>query len=215
MTTMSFDRIAPHYRWLEAVLAGSVLQRARTTWMAAIPPPRQALLAGEGHGRFLATALAAWPDTRFLCLDASRVMLQTASRQVAPSDRPRVDFLHTSLPDWHPPASSFDLVVTHFFLDCFTPDLLDPVVETLAAAATPGAAWLIADFTLPDAGPSRWRAAAIHALMYAFFRRATRIPARRLTPPEPLLARHGFLNTHATTFEWGLIRSALWQRQPP
>lgn len=211
---MSFDRIAPHYRWLEAILAGNVLQRARTAWLAATPPPRQALLAGEGHGRFLAAALAAWPDTRFLCLDASTVMLQTAARQVATKDRPRVSFLHTSLPDWHAPAPTFDLVVTHFFLDCFTSALLDPVIESLAAAATPRAAWLIADFTLPDAGPPRWRAAAIHTLMYAFFRRATRIPARHLTPPEPLLARHGFFSTHSTTFEWGLIRSGLWQRRP-
>lgn len=37
---MSFDRIAPHYRWLEAILAGNVLQRARTAWLAATPPPR-------------------------------------------------------------------------------------------------------------------------------------------------------------------------------
>ena len=28
---MSFDRLAPHYTWMEAVLAGPRLQRCRTT----------------------------------------------------------------------------------------------------------------------------------------------------------------------------------------
>lgn len=67
---MSFDRLARHYRWMEAVLAGQTLQRARTAWLANVGTPRRALLAGEGNGRFLEAAVLALPTTRFLCVDA-------------------------------------------------------------------------------------------------------------------------------------------------
>ena len=67
---MNFDRLASHYRWMDAVLAGHTLQRARTAWLGDIGTPRRALLAGAGNGRFLAAAVQSLPTTRFVCVDA-------------------------------------------------------------------------------------------------------------------------------------------------
>ena len=50
---MSFDHLAPHYRWMEWLLAGSKPQRCRTTFLDTLPTARHALLLGEGNGRFL------------------------------------------------------------------------------------------------------------------------------------------------------------------
>lgn len=209
---MSFDRLARHYRWMEAALAGKTLQRARTAWLGELQASRRALLVGEGNGRFLSAALVALPETQFLCVDASAAMLALCRRAVPRRDVPRVEYLCRTLPDWVPARGEFDLVVTHFFLDCFPAPILDRVVACLADSATPQAAWLLADFVLPAQGPARWRARVVHALMYGFFRRATRIPARRLVPPESRLQTRGFVCTHRQEFEWRLIRSTLWRR---
>ncbi|HXC98086.1 MAG TPA: hypothetical protein VN048_02010, partial [Verrucomicrobiae bacterium] len=38
--TADFDLLAPHYRWMEWLLAGPKLHRCRTAFLPAIPPPR-------------------------------------------------------------------------------------------------------------------------------------------------------------------------------
>jgi hypothetical protein len=110
------------------------------------------------------------------------------------------------------PEEKYEAIVTCLFLDCFPPDLLAMVIRHLAGAAAARAKWLVTDFALPESGPARWRARAVHAIMYAFFRIAVALPARRLTRPDALLASLGFQRTHRHEFEWGLIRSDLWQR---
>jgi ubiquinone/menaquinone biosynthesis C-methylase UbiE len=189
---MSFDLLAPHYTWMERVLAGPRLQRARTAWLDVLAPCRAVLVAGVGHGHFVARAAQRFPQLQFTCVDASAGMLRQAAartRQIlgAEAAARRVAFVHGALPAWAPPAACFDAIVTHFFLDCFAPAELGPVVETLARAARGPAVWLLADFAIPPGGLARQRARCTHALMYAFFRRVTRIGARRLTEPDPWL----------------------------
>jgi SAM-dependent methyltransferase len=210
---MSFDLLAPHYGWMEAVLAGPRLQRCRTTWIDRLAGCRHLLVAGVGHGPSLAVVLRAHPGLRITCVDASAGMLAHARRraQAAGADLARLTFVQATLPDWHP-VEKFDAVATHFFLDCFPPEQLQAVVATLAAGATPNARWIISDFAVPARGWRRLRARAIHALMYLFFRLATRLPARRLTRPDSLLEQAGFQLLGRRTTEWGLLQADLWQR---
>jgi len=209
---MSFDRLAPHYGWMETVLAGPRLQRVRTTWIGELAGCRHLLVAGVGHGPALATVLRLHPALRITCVDASAGMLHHARRraQRAGADLTRLTFVHAALPGWQP-AERFDAIATHFFLDCFSPEQLGVVVAELAALAAPGARWIVSDFALPAHGARRWRARAIHALMYRFFRVATRLPARRWTSPDPLLERAGFRLSGRRTSEWGLLQADLWQ----
>ena len=210
---MSFDHLAPHYGWMEAVLAGPRLQRCRTTWIGRLAGCRHLVVAGVGHGPVLATLLQTHPALRITCVDASAGMLRHAQRraQRAGADLSRLAFVHASLPDWRP-AERFDAIATHFFLDCFPPEQLAAVVATLAAAAAPDARWIVSDFAVPTHGWRRIRARAVHALMYGFFRVVTRLPARRWTNPDALLERAGFQLVGRRTSEWGLLQADLWQR---
>lgn len=211
---MSFDRLAPHYTWMEKVLAGSRLQRSRVAWLEALDGRERILIAGVGHGHFLRSCAKRFPAARIVSLDASAGMLRRAEARArrAGVRMERLEFVHAELPAWRPRAGEFDAVVTHFFLDCFPPTELGLVVDALATGARPDACWLLCDFAVPARGWARQRARAVHALMYAFFRRATRIRARRVTDPDPLLAAAGFTLARRRTAEWGLIRSDLWQR---
>lgn len=210
---MSFDRLAPHYRWLERVLAGPRLQRCRTTWLPELAGCRRLLVAGAGHGPALPLFLRAHPELHITCVDASAGMLAAAeaNARCQGADLGRLAFVRAELPGWTP-AARFDAIATHFFLDCFPPDRLRDVVAALADAATPDARWIVSDFAVPARGAARLRARAVHGLMYTFFRLATRLPARHLTPPDPLLAAAGFRLRGRRTSEWGLLQADLWQR---
>lgn len=208
---MNFDRLAPHYDWLEALTAGPRLQRVRTAWLGELRGRRRILSVGEGHGRFAAACVAAHPTAELTCIEASPRMLARAQTRLGPAAA-RVDWQCSDFLAWTPPAEKFDAIVTCFFLDCFPPETLAVVIDRLAACATADASWLVADFAVPDRGAARWRARAVHALMYAFFRGVVRLPARRLTPPGTALCAHGFDLVGRREFEWGLLRADLWRR---
>jgi ubiquinone/menaquinone biosynthesis C-methylase UbiE len=207
---MNFDRLAPHYDWLEDLTAGSRLQRARTRWLGALAGCQNVLSMGEGHGRFAAAFLARYPGARLTCVEASPGMIEVA-RQRTCAWADRVRWVTAEALAWRP-TEKYDAIVTCFFLDCFTPDTLAAAVKHLANCAEEQARWLVADFTLPAAGPARWRAQAVHALMYRFFRVTAGHPARYLTRPDGLLAAHGFRLLRRQEFDWGLVHSDVWQR---
>jgi ubiquinone/menaquinone biosynthesis C-methylase UbiE len=211
---MSFDRLAPHYGWMETLLAARKLQRCRTAFLSRTLEARNVLILGEGNGRFLAECRQRLKSARITCIDASSGMLDQSRKRLSRLGLSvdRVDFMRADVLQWAAPQRVFDLIVTHFFLDCFRADQLPRLVSVLAEAARPGAAWLIADFQVPDAGFGRWRALLIHRVMYVFFRWAAALPARRLTSPDPFFRSCGFVLRERQISDWGLLRSDFWER---
>jgi len=208
---MNFNRLARHYDWLEALTAGGRLQRARTHWLDALAGRRRILSVGEGHGRFAAACLARFPEAELTCVEASPAMLAVAQARTRGMTG-RVRWEGRDALAWQP-DQAYDAIVTCFFLDCFTPDALAAVVGHLGACATENAVWLVSDFNVPSRGLARWRARAVHALMYVFFRVVTQLPARRLTPPDAELERQGFVLAGRHETEWGLLRADVWERR--
>jgi ubiquinone/menaquinone biosynthesis C-methylase UbiE len=212
---MSFDRLAPHYRWMEFVLAGEKLQRCRTAFLERVSAPEHILIWGEGNGRFLVECCRKWRNARIVCADASERMLALANERLEQRglDASGIEFLRADVLEWSPMKKTFDLVVTHFFLDCFREDQLQQIIDKVAFAACPTASWLLADFHTPLAGLKMWRAALILKMMYLFFRVVTRLPARKLTSPDPYLTNNDFFLRERHVTEWGLLHSDLWQRE--
>jgi ubiquinone/menaquinone biosynthesis C-methylase UbiE len=210
---MSFDRLARHYRWMEYVLAGSKLQRCRTAFLNRVLDTRHALIVGEGNGGFLSAFLKANPSAQVTCVDGSARMLECARLRLRREGTfpDHVAFIHSDILAWTPPRAQFDLLVTHFFLDCFRPEQLEVILNRLGAAAVPESYWLISDFREPSVGLAKWRARSILSLMYFFFRCVTHLPAKRLTAPDALLERNGFALQSRLLSEWGLLHADLWR----
>jgi ubiquinone/menaquinone biosynthesis C-methylase UbiE len=212
---VSFDAIAPWYRTLETIAFGNALQRARRACLAEIQAPRRALIVGEGNGRFLEELLRAYPNASIDCVDASGRMLELARRRMeraAPELAGGIRFLQRDITSWMADERSYDLIVTHFVLDCFPETILPRVIDRLAAAADAKADWLVADFCLPQSGLVRLRARAWLALMYRFFRLTARIEANELVDPGPFLQSAGFMLSSQHLFRGGLLKSQWWRR---
>jgi SAM-dependent methyltransferase len=211
---VSFDAVAPWYRALETITFGNALQQARVACLGDIGSPRRALIAGEGNGRFLAALLHRQPLIRIDCVDSSQRMLDLARRHILQTNSDeirRVAFLRHDVVSWTP-NDRYDLLVTHFFLDCFSTRQVGLIVAKLAQAAAPDAIWLLADFRLPEAGFARRHARAWLAIMYWFFRCVAGIEARELIDPSPFLHAEGFIRQRQDLFRNGMLKSELWRK---
>ena len=209
---MSFGLIAPHYRWLEKIVFGNALQRARTRWIDTIARPKRTLIVGEGDGRFLCELVRAFPKIDVDCVDASEAMLQLARarlRRMHPESFSRVHFVCEDILQWSP-RKSYDLLVTHFFLDCFPGRELQAIIAKLASAAEPGAVWLIADFTIPRKRFARAHARLWLRMMYTFFRATSGIAANELVDPTPYLDGHGFIQASENLSRGRMLRSDVY-----
>jgi ubiquinone/menaquinone biosynthesis C-methylase UbiE len=207
---VSFDRLAPHYHWLETLGFGFVMQKARTRWIETVPPPKRVLTVGEGTGDFLHTFVRVHRNAVVDCVDTSARMLQSARLRSSGSVN-RVRFFNEDILSWTP-LESYDLLVTNFVLDCFPRDELELVVRKLAGVATPGAYWLLAEFCIPKTIFARTHAKIWLATLYWFFRTTTGIRAKRLVDPTPELQANGFVCLKRSEWRLGLIKSELWQK---
>ena len=211
---MSFDRIARSYGVLETVAAGTKMHRCRVAFLDEIPVPRNVLLAGEGHGRFLLELVRRYPEARIVVVDSSAAMLRVARNRLLEhgTSHARVDFVHADILQWDAPAGCFDLIVTHFFLDCFTAESLAAVVARLGGVASTDAHWLLADFQIARSRWARLRCRLIVGLLYRFFRVVCGLAADSLASADGDLGMAGFHRHRQTTYEWGLLKSEWWRR---
>jgi ubiquinone/menaquinone biosynthesis C-methylase UbiE len=210
---VSFDRIASHYRWLETLVFGNQLQEARLAFLRGIESPRRVLIVGEGNGRFLAEFVRAHPGAAVDCVEASARMIELTLRRL--KKQSRVQFIQADIGDLKLVPNSYDLIVTHFFLDCFGKRTLAAVIAKLANSATPHAHWLVADFFEPTTRRRKLRARVLVALMYSFFRVVAGIEARHLVDYRPFLKAHGFVLVGAVQSPNEVIRSEVWRRNLP
>jgi len=212
---VSFDPLALWYQTLERIAFGDDLQRCRVACLGEIATPHRVLIVGEGDGRFLCELLRLHPGVEVDCLDESRRMLLLARERIErelPERARGVRFLQQDIRSWDAPEQHYDLLVTHFVLDCFPEAVLGGVIKKLAGAATDDANWLLADFCVPANGMARLRARAWLGTMYLFFRITARIPATELIDPTPFMQGEGFDVARQHLFRQGMLKSEMWRR---
>ncbi len=211
---MNFDRVARVYRWLEYVVFGLALQRARVRWIDDLGQPRRGLIIGEGDGRFVSSLLQRWPGLQIDCVEASPRMIELAQRRLRSMgiDASSVKFIQKDIGDWEP-QGPYDLVVTHFLLDCFNENQLRRIVPRIAAVLSAGGIWLLADFVLPERGIGRRCARFLIPLMYWFFRTFSGLQTNRLIDPTSCLMVNGLECIDRAISLGGMIKSERWRRE--
>jgi ubiquinone/menaquinone biosynthesis C-methylase UbiE len=196
------DPIARWYRWLEYFGFGRALERRRFAFLAEAIDARRILILGEGDGRFLAKLVQENRSAVIDCADLSGKMLELA-RARAGTDR--ITYHHADALTLPLPEAEYDLIVTHFFLDCLEDGDAAALVSKIAGATLPGAQWIVSEFREPSA----W-AGAIVGMLYFFFRITTGLRARTLIDHRGLLLRHGLVLMREENGRFGLLASELW-----
>jgi SAM-dependent methyltransferase len=209
-----FDRLAGIYRWMEWAAFGPWLRWCRCAFLGELDGCRNALVLGDGDGRFTARLLAANPMVRVDAVDASPAMLRALTRRAGRNgDRVRIHLADARL--WQPPGPVYDLVVTHFFLDC----LRTAEVESLAAKvrdfSSSRAVWIISEFALPEGWFGRMVARPVVWGLYRAFGWLTRLRVRNLPDYRGALRRAGFVPARQRSWLGGLLTSELWVVDEP
>jgi len=108
------------------------------------------------------------------------------------------------------PKGPYDLVVTHFFLDCFNQPDLDSLIARITPALAPGALWLISDFRIPI-GPMRLPAKLLIRSLYLAFRILTGLRTVRLPDYATPLTHAGLTGIAHEHRLAGLLTTELWR----
>jgi hypothetical protein len=109
-----------------------------------------------------------------------------------------------------PLARGYDLVVTHFFLDCFTQADLDALVTRIASTLAPGALWLVSDFRIPT-GLMRLPAEVFIRSLYLAFRVLTGLRTTHLPDHVTALTRSGLVCVAYRHSLAGVLTTELWR----
>jgi ubiquinone/menaquinone biosynthesis C-methylase UbiE len=208
-----FDHLAPIYRWLEYLTFGPFLQRCRVQFVPQVAHCRRALILGDGDGRFTARLLRENPAIRVHAVDASSRMMECLRQN---SDRygVRLTTEVTDIRTWMPANSAqYDLVVTHFFLDCLGTPEVEVLGRRLSAVLSPNALWLVSEFAIPPTFFGRTIAAPLVACLYRVFRRITNLIQQSLPDHPSALAASGWSLQTERAYLGGLLTSQLWKRR--
>jgi ubiquinone/menaquinone biosynthesis C-methylase UbiE len=207
----NFNPIARPYRWLEYLTLGPTLQQTRLHYLPSLTQEKSALILGDGDGRFLFQLLSQNPHLQADAIDTSTTMLHLLRQRCAPYAN-RLQTHQTNALTFPPePTKKYDLIVTHFFIDCLTQTDLETLITKITPHLTPQAIWLISDFRIPPTGPMRPIAQAYIRSLYLAFRILTNLRVTALPDHTTPLTRSNFTRIGQHHRLAGLLTTELWQ----
>ncbi|HZD78117.1 MAG TPA: class I SAM-dependent methyltransferase [Acidobacteriaceae bacterium] len=210
-----FDRLARPYRWMEYFSFGSYLHECRKLRLEEMALCKRALVYGDGDGRFLAELVRRAPEIQATAVDASSKMLHQLARRL-PGEA-QVRLVHADALEYAPagsPGTPFDLVVSHFFLDCFNEAEIASLLAHVNAAVEKSALWVISDFAIPLRMPGRLMGWWIVHGLYIAFGLLTGLKTRRLPDHARVLRESGWMLEDRRELLWGVLTSERWRRSP-
>ena len=180
-TDHGYDQLAGRYQLLEKLMFGSHLNRSRTALLTSIPECRSALVLGDGDGRLLEALLTIQPECQITSIDQSQRMLEIQQERLAHHPRrDNVNWRQQDARELEGFGYQFDLLVSAFFLDCFTSQELATHLPLWLNTLRPGGHFYFVDFQEPGSGWKRLRGKLSLTLMHHFFRCCTNLQNRRL-----------------------------------
>ncbi len=206
----NFNRLAQIYRWAEWFTFGPMLSKCRNVFLPEMESRQSALVIGDGDGRFTARLLQQNPHIFVEAIDSSEAMLLELTRR-AKSNAGRLKMRNVDAVEFIPASPEYDLVVTHFFLDCLSTDEVARLAARLRENVAEGALWVVSEFAVPKTRYGRLVAKPLIAALYRAFGMLTGLRIRRLPDYPTVLAQSGFKLMARHERLCGLLVSELWQ----
>lgn len=213
-----FNPLARLYRWMEFTTFGPFLSLTRRAFLHRLTQARCALVLGDGDGRFTASLVRENSNVNVDAVDCSGAMLDALLRRAQSHDgRVRVHLADAR--NWQTPAPilgrPYDLIATHFFLDCLSTPEVRSLAGKLGGAASPSALWVVSEFSVPAGWFGRLVARPIVASLYFSFGLLTGLAVRTLPDHVSALRDAGFTLLERRTRLGGLLVAELWSAGGP
>jgi SAM-dependent methyltransferase len=194
---------------MELFTFGPWLGRCRCAFLGDLTGCRRAVVLGDGDGSFTAQLLRANPTIEIEAVDLSATMLRALLSR-AGHNAARVRVHCADARTWQPAHLPYDLIVTHFFLDCLTGDEVRSLADRLRGALSPSGLWVVSEFAIPEGAFGQWVARPVVWLLYRAFRLLTGLAVRNLPDHAAALRAAGFILLERRNFLKGLLVAELW-----
>ncbi len=209
----NFDHLARIYRWMETATFGRSLWHARCRFLDELRDCRNALVLGDGDGRFTSRLLRENRYIQIDAVDASSAMLRALLRNAGIHGN-RVHIHQADARHWEPRSAPYDLIVTHFFLDCLTTDEVATLAERLRPSTTGRTKWVVSEFVISHGWFGKLVAWPAVKTLYLSFRLLTALHVGSLPQHRDSLTQAGFVLEQKSIALGGLLVSELWAPEP-
>jgi len=209
----NFNRLARLYLWMELISFGPWLMLCRCAFLIECRTARRGLALGDGDGRFTARLLRENSAIQIDAVDASPAMLEALVHRACPHTA-RISAFKADVRSWQPENPPYDLIVSHFVLDCLTTIEVQSLAATLARAVSPGSLWIISEFAVPSNWFGWLVARPVVWALYRAFGWLTRLQVRSLPVHSIALRQAGFILQERKRWLGGLLISELWTSAP-
>lgn len=209
-----YDRLALAYQMIEWVVFGGRLQAARVALLDELPPWQCMLILGDGDGRLLhaiVQRMSEGSDQTIVSVDQSESMLSRQRQRTANYSASRqIEWIKGDALSFIPHRHSFDVIVTPFFLDCFSEEQLQIALPRWFDGLRRNGKWYYVDFVIPESGWRRIGAAWLSRIMHCFFRLMTGLPNAELLNVAAMLRQLGLEPEYQTNRFGGMIATAIY-----
>jgi hypothetical protein len=209
MPVPNFDRLARLYRWMELLSFGPWLMRCRCAFLSECLSSSRALALGDGDGRFTARLLRENSTICIDAIDASHAMLSSLFRRAA-AHACRVRTYQADARSLLPPNPPYDLIVSHFFLDCLSTEEVKSLAAVLGSAVSPGSLWIVSEFAIPPTLFGEVVARPVVWALYRAFGWLTGLEVRQLPDHHSALRHAGFTLEKSRSWLGGVLISEVW-----
>ena len=208
--TDGFGRLAKPYRWMEYLTFGRALERCRFRFLHELKASNVRWCWGTATAVSPRSCWLLLPGAAVHAVDVSPAMLRALQARCGAPDRLTTHCVDLSqeLPvDVR--ALTFDLVTTHFFLDCLSTAQVESLVARVKPLLAEGGYWVVSEFDVPRGG-MRLPATLIVRGLYAGFRALTGLRTQRLPDYRTAMEQHGFVCRTRIPSLGGLLVAELW-----
>ncbi len=210
---IDFSRVVRVYRFLETIVFGRKLQGRRCAFLAEVAGASRVLVLGDGDGRFAVEYARLNRRSRLHMVDISPGMQRVAQKRFS-REGFSLERIAWTIADARTVSidGPYDLVVTHFFLDCFKGSELERLVTRIEHCMTADGRWLISEFQIPQRGIRRFLGRVLIGTMYKFFSLFAGLSTQRLPLYAPVLQANGLTREKQQTAAGGLLVSEIWRK---
>ena len=199
----SYDQIAPIYDRLARLVFGQSITKSQTLFLDELQKCQSVLVLGGGTGWWLSDLLKKYPHLNITFIDSSSEMIRRAKMKLELNQH--VDFVQGTIENV-PIDRKFDGIVLFYFLDLFSSESIETVLQKIREKTIPDSIWLISDFV----SKKKWHAVFLK-LMYIFFHLSTGLNSKQLPDWQGHLQRTGLVQMKENSFYRGFILATLYR----
>lgn len=205
MPVSGYDKIAPFYDDLVGLVFGKDIYDAQTCFFNEIPSGANVLIIGGGTGWILIGLIKLNPCCKIWYIDSSERMIGLARNKV--NENKSIVFIHGTETDI-PVDVQFDTIITNFFVDSFSNEVLPSIIELIEKSLLLNGKWLVAEFV----DTSKKKHQSLLWFMHVFFKWVCQHPNIRLVDWQEAFKSRSFLIVKEKDFHQGFIKSVVFSK---